>query len=100
QILTTNRLSAASYDEVKAMGRRVIETLGIGTSATHQEWFFGPKGLKFSEIGCRPPGVGVWDLYSAANDFDLFREWAHAIVHGRLRGVLTWVGENVKVWAA
>jgi hypothetical protein len=27
--------------------------------------------------------VGVWDLYSAANDFDLFREWASAIVHGR-----------------
>jgi hypothetical protein len=47
------------------------------------EWFFGPKGLYFSEIGCRPPGVGVWDLYSAANDFDLYREWAHAVVHGR-----------------
>ena len=83
QIVTTNRLSVAGYDEVKAMGRKVVEALGIGTSATHMEWFFGPKGLKFSEIGCRPPGVGVWDLYSAANDFDLFREWASAIVHGR-----------------
>jgi hypothetical protein len=47
------------------------------------EWFFGPKGLRFSEIGCRPPGVGAWDLYSAGNDFDLFREWANAIVHGQ-----------------
>ena len=37
------------------MGQRVIEALGIGTSATHMEWFFGPKGLRFSEIGCRPP---------------------------------------------
>ena len=83
QIVTTNRLSETGYDEVKAMGRKVVEALGIGTSATHMEWFFGPKGLKFSEIGCRPPGVGVWDLYSAANDFDLFREWASAIVHGR-----------------
>jgi hypothetical protein len=46
------------------------------------EWFFGPKGLKFSEIGCRPPGVGAWDLYSAGNDLDLYREWANAIVHG------------------
>jgi hypothetical protein len=46
------------------------------------EWFFGPKGLKFSEIGCRPPGVGAWDLYCAANEFDLYREWAHLIVHG------------------
>jgi len=83
QIITTNRLSSSGYAEVKAMGQKVIQALGIGTSATHQEWFFGPKGLKFSEIGCRPPGVGVWDLYSAANDFDLFREWASAIVNGR-----------------
>ena len=83
QIITTNRLSAASYGEMKAMGQKVITALGIGTSATHQEWFASPKGLKFSEIGCRPPGVGVWDLYSAANDFDLFVEWASAIVNGR-----------------
>ena len=83
QIITTNRLSAASYGEMKAMGQKVITALGIGTSATHQEWFASPKGLKFSEIGCRPPGVGVWDLYSAANDFALFVEWASAIVNGR-----------------
>jgi formate-dependent phosphoribosylglycinamide formyltransferase (GAR transformylase) len=83
QIITTNRLAAPWYGEVRAMGQKVIQALGIGTSATHQEWFFGPKGLKFSEIGCRPPGVGVWDLYSAANDFDLFREWASAICFGR-----------------
>jgi hypothetical protein len=24
----------------------------------------------------------VWDLYSAANEFDLFREWASAVAHG------------------
>jgi hypothetical protein len=64
------------------MGRRVIAALGIGTSATHMEWFFGPKGLKFSEIGCRPPGVGAWDLYSAGNDMDIYREWANAIIRG------------------
>jgi hypothetical protein len=64
------------------MGARVIEALGIGTSATHMEWFYGPKGLRFSEIGCRPPGVGAWDLYSAANDVDVYREWAHAVVNG------------------
>jgi hypothetical protein len=46
------------------------------------EWFFGPKGLKFSEIGCRPPGVGAWDLYSAGNEIDVYREWAMVIVHG------------------
>jgi hypothetical protein len=84
QIIATNRIGASGYDELKSMGRKVIQALGIGTSATHMEWFYGPKGLKFSEIGCRPPGVGAWDLYCAANDFDLYQEWAQAIVHRRM----------------
>src|SRR6185312_8196246 len=75
--------AVADYQELRDLGRRVNEALGIGTSATHMEWFFGPKGLKFSEIGCRPPGVRVWDLYGAANDLDLYVEWARSIVHGR-----------------
>lgn len=80
--ITTNRIDSPSYDEVKSLGRQVIPALGIGTSATHMEWFFGPKGLKFSEIACRPPGVGAWDLYSAANDLDVYYEWAMAVCRG------------------
>ena len=83
QFVTTNRLGAEGYTELKQMGRKVLAALGIETSATHMEWFAGPKGLKFSEIGCRPPGVGTWDLYCAANEFDLYREWAMAVVHGK-----------------
>ena len=83
QFITTNRIDAEGYAEVRQMGRDVVRALGIETSATHMEWFFGPKGLKFSEIGCRPPGVRAWDLYAAANDFDIYREWAMAVVHGR-----------------
>ncbi len=83
QFVTTNRIDQEPfYAEVRELGARVIEALGIETSATHMEWFYGPKGLRFSEIGCRPPGVGAWDLYSAANDVDVYREWAHALVHG------------------
>ena len=83
QFIATNRIdSVADYEEVRALGRRVIQALGIGTSATHMEWFFGPKGLRFSEIGCRPPGVGAWDLYDHGNDMDLYRAWAGAVVHG------------------
>jgi hypothetical protein len=84
QFITTNRIdNAPAYAEVKELGRRVIPALGIGTSATHMEWFFGPKGLKFSEIGCRPPGVGAWDLYCAANEMDVYKEWGMALVHGQ-----------------
>jgi carbamoylphosphate synthase large subunit len=87
QFLATNRIdSVADYQELRDLGLRVNEALGIGTTATHMEWFFGPKGLKFSEIGCRPPGVGAWDLYSAANDLDIYRQWADSIVHGQIWG--------------
>jgi formate-dependent phosphoribosylglycinamide formyltransferase (GAR transformylase) len=85
QFVSTNRVdSAPDYRELRELGARVNEVLGIGTSATHMEWFFGPKGLRFSEIGCRPPGVGAWDLYSVGNDLDLYREWANAVVHGHV----------------
>lgn len=84
QMVTTNRIEASGYTEVREMARKVNKVLGIGTSATHMEWFAGPKGLKFSEIGCRPPGVGQWDVYNCANDFDLYFEWASAICHDRI----------------
>jgi len=84
QMVATNRIDEPGYAEAREMTRQVIEILEIGTSATHMEWFFGPKGLKFSEIGCRPPGVGQWDVYNAANEIDLYFEWAHALVHGSI----------------
>ncbi len=81
QIVCTNRIDTEHYRELRTMGQRVVDALGLWTTPSHMEWFFGPKGLKFSEIGCRPPGVGVWDLYCAANEFDLYAAWAHAVVH-------------------
>ncbi len=84
QFVSTNRVDAADdYAQLKELGARVNAALGIGTSATHMEWFFGPKGLRFSEIGCRPSGVGAWDLYAVGNEIDIYREWANAIVHGQ-----------------
>jgi hypothetical protein len=84
QFIATNRVDTVpAYEELKVLGKKVIELLGIETSATHMEWFYGPKGLKFSEIGCRPPGVRAWDLYNVGNDMDLYREWAVAVCTGR-----------------
>jgi formate-dependent phosphoribosylglycinamide formyltransferase (GAR transformylase) len=90
QFVATNRIDTApEYAELRDMGARVIAALGIETSATHMEWFFGRNGLKFSEIGCRPPGVGGWDLYSAGNEIDLYLAWANAIVSGGTAAVPT-----------
>ncbi len=85
QYIATNRVdSAPFYTQLRSLGERVNEVLGIETSATHMEYFVGPKGLRFSEIGARPPGVGCWDLYCAGNEMDVYRAWADAIVHGRV----------------
>jgi hypothetical protein len=83
QFIATNRVDTEpAYQELKTLGGRVLNALNMETSATHMEWFFGSKGLRFSEIGARPPGVRAWDLYNVANDIDLYHEWATAIVHG------------------
>ncbi|MEC7584506.1 MAG: ATP-grasp domain-containing protein [Planctomycetota bacterium] len=84
QIVTTNQVEEPRYQELRELGHKVNEALGIWTSPTHMEWFYGDNGLKFSEVGCRPPGVGTWDLYCAANEFDLYRAWAEAITTGRI----------------
>jgi biotin carboxylase len=80
QIAVTNRIEQGGYDELRALNRRVVAALGIQNAATHMEWFFGPKGLKFSEIGARPAGEKIWDMYRVANEFDVYREWALAIL--------------------
>jgi hypothetical protein len=85
QFITTNRIDSASgYAEVKELGQKVIDRRSA-SALRPPTWSgsAGPKGLKFSEIGCRPPGVRAWDLYAAGNEIDIYREWAMAVVHGR-----------------
>lgn len=79
QIAVTNRIEQDGYRELRQLAHRVVTALGIRNAATHMEWFFGPKGLKFSEIGARPAGERIWDMYGVGNEFDVYREWALAI---------------------
>jgi len=80
QIAITNRIELASYAELRSTARAVIDALGLRSTATHMEWFFGPKGLKFSEIGARPAGEKIWDMYREGDDLDIYREWALAVL--------------------
>jgi hypothetical protein len=79
-LVATNRVDRApAYRELRALGARVIELCGIETSAVHMAWVIGPRGAALRTVGCRPPGARLWDLYSAGNDLDLYREWALAV---------------------
>ncbi len=86
QMVHTNRLDRGGYGELREFGRRVIDILGLETTATHMEWFAGDMGLWFSEIGARPPGCNHWDVYCEANELDLYGEWARAVLTGRVEG--------------
>ena len=79
QIAVTNRIEQEGYRDLRALARNVIDALNLRHTATHMEWFHGSKGLKFSEIGARPAGEKIWDMYRFANEFDVFVEWALAI---------------------
>ncbi len=89
RIACTNRIAMDSYRELRDVARRVIATLELRETATHMEWFFGPKGLKVSEIGARPAGERIWDMHAAGNEFDLYGAWAAAVLHGRATGAPT-----------
>ena len=89
KIACTNRVDSSGYVELRATNQRVIAALGIRDGATHMEWFFGPKGLKVSEIGARPAGERIWDLHAAGNEFDLYGAWADSVLHGRASGAPT-----------
>ena len=48
------------------------------------EWYRKADGeVVFGEIGARPPGAHQVDQMNFACDFDVFREWANAVAHGR-----------------
>ncbi|HEU4530382.1 MAG TPA: hypothetical protein VFR59_04320 [Steroidobacteraceae bacterium] len=66
------------------MGHDVIRALGFRDGFTHMEWYRKSNGeVVFGEIGARPPGAHQVDQMNFACDFDVFREWANAVTHGR-----------------
>lgn len=66
-----------------ALGRQVLDVLGMQDGFTHMEWFRKPSGeVVFGEIACRPGGAGLVDQMNYASDVDLYREWARICCWG------------------
>ena len=67
------------------MSQGVIEALGYPTGFTHMEWFHTPEDeVVFGEIAARPPGGNSGELMNRTCDFDVYRAWGEALLHGRL----------------
>jgi ATP-grasp domain len=66
-----------------ALGRSVLDVLGMGDGATHMEWFRTKDGeAVFGEIACRSGGAGLVDTMNYTCDIDLHREWARVMCWG------------------
>lgn len=86
QTVSLRDLSAPVFQRAYAMGKKVIETLGFRTGFTHMEWFHTKQDeLVFGEIAARPPGGCSGELMNRTCDFDVYRAWGEALLHGRLR---------------
>lgn len=83
-IITVRDLDQPKFRAGAALGKQVLDALGMGDGFTHMEWFHTPSGeAVFGEIGCRPGGAHLVDQMNYTGDIDLFREWARAACWGR-----------------
>jgi len=86
-ICTVRQLEQPKLRGGLALGRGVLEALGMGSGFTHMEWYRKADGeVVFGEIGCRPGGAHLVDQMNYTVDNDLFREWARAVCWGRVEG--------------
>ena len=85
QVIALRDLGRPELQGGVKMGFEVIEALGFDSGFTHMEWYRKADGeVVFGEIGARPPGAHQVDQMKYVCDFDVFREWANAVVLGRI----------------
>lgn len=81
-VLLPRRIDGEEYDAIRQVGPAALRALGMVTGLTHMEWFRRPDGsVAISEVAARPPGAQFTSLISYAHDFDLYRAWAHLMIH-------------------
>jgi len=85
QVVALRNLDRPELQGGVKMGFDVIRALGFDSGFTHMEWYRKADGeVVFGEIGARPPGAHQVDQMKYVCDFDVFREWANAVVLGRV----------------
>ena len=83
QVIAWRDLTDPFIADGVALGRAVIDAMGMQSGFTHMEWYRKGDGeVVFGEIGARSPGGRLTDMMNYACDTDLFTGWAEAVVHG------------------
>ncbi|MHB1398372.1 MAG: ATP-grasp domain-containing protein [Trichloromonadaceae bacterium] len=71
--------------DLEAAGRAAVRAFGIREKFFHLEFFrTEPDGrIVAIEVNMRPPGGLTMDMFNYANDIDLYRQWAHVVLHNQ-----------------
>lgn len=80
-VFIPREVDSPRFDDIRRVGSRALEVLGMRTGVSHMEWFRRRDGsIAISEVGCRPPGAQICSLISYAHDFDFYAAWARVAV--------------------
>ena len=80
-------IDGAEYADVKKVGVRAIEVLGLRHGFTHMEWFRRTDGsVAIGEIAQRPPGANITRMIGLANDIDPYFAWARSVIDDTFDG--------------
>ena len=80
-LVLPREIDTPQYDDIRASGRKALETLGMDTGLTHMEWFRRKDGsIAISEVAARPPGAQITTLVSRAHDIDFLRAWMRVMI--------------------
>jgi hypothetical protein len=84
RILTPREVDGPVYDDIRQVGSRALQALGMDTGISHMEWFRRSDGsIAISEVAARPPGSRIFTALNWANDFDMYRGWVELMAMER-----------------
>jgi len=82
-IVLPREIDDPRYDDIREVGARALEVLGMRTGLCHLEWFRRRDGsIAISEVAARPPGAQIMDLVSFAHEIDFDDAWVRLIILG------------------
>jgi hypothetical protein len=83
-VLLPREIDHPQYDDVRRVGTKTLQALGMKTGLSHMEWFRRSDGsIAVSEIAARPPGAQFTTLMSYAHDKDFYAAWSELMVFDR-----------------
>ena len=84
RIVTPREIDVPEYDDIREVGRRALDALGMTTGLSHLEWFRRKDGsIAIGEVGARPPGSQIFTAMNWANDYDMYVAWTRLMVVGQ-----------------